>query len=66
MLSQEEMDPVDEREECEECDSDDRIGIDDLLDPGKGTQPQQMSTYNTNNIEFKYLSGTVCVLFLKS
>ena len=43
MLSQEEMDPVDEREECEECDSESDDRIDDLLDPGKGAQPPQMS-----------------------
>ena len=24
-----------------------------------------MSTYNSNNIEFKYLQGDICVLFLK-
>ena len=24
-----------------------------------------MSTYNSNNIEFKYLQGNICVMFLK-
>ena len=24
-----------------------------------------MSTYNSNNMEFKYLQGTICVMFLK-
>ena len=27
--------------------------------------PKQMSTYNSNNMEFKYLYANICVLFLK-